>query len=45
LFSEDLAKEAIYEFEVRDYPVTVAVDSLGENVPTGAPLLSKKKIA
>jgi fumarate hydratase class I len=29
---EDLGMEAIYEFEVRDMPVTVAVDSSGTSV-------------
>jgi tartrate dehydratase beta subunit/fumarate hydratase class I family protein len=29
---EDLGMEAIYEFDVSDMPVTVAVDSSGENV-------------
>ena len=29
---EDLGMEAIYEFEVVDMPVTVAVDSTGESV-------------
>ena len=29
---EDLGMEAIYEFEVKDMPVTVAVDSCGENI-------------
>ena len=42
---EDLGMEAIYEFEVQDFPVTVAVDSTGENVHTSAPLVWKKKIA
>jgi fumarate hydratase, class I len=42
---EDLGMEAIYEFEVQDFPVTVAVDSTGENVHTSAPMLWKKKIA
>jgi fumarate hydratase class I len=42
---EDLGMEAIYEFEVSDFPVTVAVDSSGENVHTSAPLVWKKKIA
>ncbi len=42
---EDLGMEAIYEFEVQDFPVTVAVDSDGENVHTVAPLVWKKKIA
>jgi fumarate hydratase, class I len=42
---EDLGMEAIYEFEVSDFPVTVAVDSSGENVHQTAPLVWKKKIA
>ena len=29
---EDLGMEAIYEFEVKDMPVTVAVDVNGESV-------------
>jgi len=33
----DLGMEAIYEFEVRDMPVTVAVDSGGESVHTTGP--------
>jgi fumarate hydratase, class I len=41
----DLGMEAIYEFEVKDFPVTVAVDSAGENVHQSAPLIWKKKIA
>jgi hypothetical protein len=35
---EDLGMEAIYEFTVEDMPVTVAVDSEGNNVHTLAPL-------
>ena len=42
---EDLGMEAIYEFTVQDMPVTVAVDSQGENVHVTAPLVWKKKIA
>lgn len=42
---EDLGMEAIYEFEVRDFPVTVAVDSTGANVHHLAPLVWKEKIA
>jgi fumarate hydratase class I len=42
---EDLGMEAIYEFEVEDMPVTVAVDSEGNNVHTLAPLVWKEKIA
>jgi fumarate hydratase class I len=41
---EDLGMEAIYEFEVEDMPVTVAVDSEGNNVHTLAPLVWKEKI-
>jgi fumarate hydratase class I len=37
--------EAIYEFTVEDMPVTVAVDSEGQNVHQIAPLVWKKKIA
>lgn len=42
---EDLGMEAIYEFNVVDMPVTVAVDSTGTNVHREAPLVWKKKIA
>ena len=42
---EDLGMEAIYEFDVVDMPVTVAVDSAGQNVHQLAPLVWKKKIA
>jgi fumarate hydratase class I len=41
----DLGMEAIYEFEVSDFPVTVAVDSSGANVHQLAPLVWKEKIA
>lgn len=34
---EDLGMEAIYEFEVEDMPVTVAVDSSGESVHKSGP--------
>lgn len=34
---EDLGMEAIYEFEVRDMPVTVAVDATGESVHRTGP--------
>jgi fumarate hydratase class I len=37
--------EAIYEFDVQDMPVTVAVDSSGDNVHKSAPMLWKKRIA
>ena len=33
----DLGMEAIYEFEVRDMPVTVAVDAAGESVHRTGP--------
>jgi fumarate hydratase class I len=42
---EDLGMEAIYEFEVRDMPVTVAVDSNGESVHATGPLVWQRKIA
>jgi fumarate hydratase class I len=41
----DLGMEAIYEFEVEDMPVTVAVDALGESVHHLAPLVWRDKIA
>lgn len=41
----DLGMEAIYEFEVQDFPVTVAVDSEGQNVHVNAPMLWQKRIA
>ena len=34
--------EAIYEFEVQDMPVTVAVDALGESMHLTAPKISKE---
>ena len=37
--------EAIYEFTVEDMPVTVAVDSAGNNVHTLAPAEWRVKIA
>ncbi len=42
---EDLGMEAIYEFEVTDMPVTVAVDSAGQSVHHLAPLVWREKIA
>ena len=42
---EDLGMEAIYEFDVRDMPVTVAVDATGESVHHTAPLVWREKIA
>ncbi|RUO22650.1 fumarate hydratase [Aliidiomarina iranensis] len=41
----DLGMEAIYEFEVEDMPVTVAVDSAGENAHTSGPAIWQVKIA
>lgn len=41
----DLGMEAIYEFEVADFPVTVAVDSQGQNVHVNAPKLWRQRIA
>jgi len=41
----DLGMEAIYEFEVEDMPVTVAVDAEGQNVHHLAPLVWRDKIA
>jgi len=41
---EDLGMEAIYEFEVQDMPVTVAVDSKGESVHGTGPAEWSKKI-
>ena len=42
---EDLGMEAIYEFEVEDMPVTVAVDSQGTSVHQTGPARWKDKIA
>lgn len=41
---EDLGMEAIYEFEVKDMPVTVAVDAKGESVHQTGPQIWKAKI-
>ncbi len=41
---EDLGMEAIYEFEVQDMPVTVAVDSSGTSVHSTGPAEWSKKI-
>jgi fumarate hydratase class I len=40
----DLGMEAIYEFEVQDMPVTVAVDSTGESVHNTGPKLWQSRI-
>ncbi len=42
---EDLGMEAIYEFDVRDMPVTVAVDSKGTSVHETGPAEWQKRIA
>ncbi|HSI45506.1 MAG TPA: fumarate hydratase [Methylophilus sp.] len=42
---EDLGMEAIYEFDVVDMPVTVAVSANGESVHNTGPAHWKKKIA
>jgi fumarate hydratase class I len=41
----DLGMEAIYEFEVRDMPVTVAVDSQGTSVHQTGPKEWQARIA
>ncbi len=41
----ELGMEAIYEFEVEDMPVTVAVDSTGESAHITGPAIWQKKIA
>ena len=41
----ELGMEAVYEFEVRDMPVTVAVDSRGESVHQTGPALWQQRIA
>jgi fumarate hydratase class I len=41
---EDLGMEAIYEFEVRDMPVTVAVDASGTSVHSTGPAEWSRKI-
>ena len=40
----ELGMEAVYEFEVRDMPVTVAVDSQGDSVHESAPLEWRRRI-
>jgi len=40
----ELGMEAIYEFDVKDMPVTVAVDSRGESVHITGPKIWKAKI-
>jgi fumarate hydratase class I len=41
---EDLGMEAIYEFEVEDMPVTVAVDASGTSVHSTGPAEWSRKI-
>ncbi|MCY1439364.1 hydrolyase, tartrate beta subunit/fumarate domain protein, Fe-S type [compost metagenome] len=41
----ELGMEAIYEFDVKDMPVTVAVDSKGESVHITGPAIWQSKIA
>ncbi|WP_417615221.1 fumarate hydratase [Oceanisphaera sp.] len=41
---EDLGMEAIYEFDVEDMPVTVAVDSEGHNAHVAGPAIWKANI-
>jgi fumarate hydratase class I len=40
----DLGMEAIYEFDVRDMPVTVAVDAAGDNVHESGPKVWQEKM-
>ena len=42
---DDLGMEAIFEFEVEDMPVTVAVDSKGNSVHESGPREWQAKIA
>jgi len=42
---EDLGMEAIYEFEVKDMPVTVAVDARGESVHESGPKIWAERIS
>ena len=41
---EDLGMEAIYEFEVEDMPVTVAVDATGKSIHNTGPALWRHRI-
>lgn len=41
----ELGMEAVYEFEVKDMPVTVAVDSRGESVHIEGPKVWSQKLA
>jgi fumarate hydratase, class I len=42
---DDLGMEAIYEFDVRDMPVTVAVDATGQSVHETGPMVWRERIA
>ena len=42
---EDLGMEAIYEFEVRDMPVIMAVDVAGQSIHTSGPSEWRQRIA
>ena len=42
---DDLGMEAIHEFEVKDMPVTLAVDSTGESVHSAGPKIWSAKMA
>jgi fumarate hydratase class I len=42
---EDLGMEAIHEFEVKDMPVTVAVDVAGQSIHQSGPQAWRRKIA
>jgi fumarate hydratase class I len=42
---EDLGMEAIYEFDVKDMPVTVAVDSQGTSVHNTGPAEWRQRIS
>ena len=41
---EELGMEAIYEFEVEEMPVTVAVDADGQNVHESGPRVWQERI-
>ena len=41
----EMGMEAVYEFEVRDMPVTVAVDSRGQSIHSSGPAKWRSKIA
>jgi fumarate hydratase class I len=37
--------EAIYEFEIKDMPVTVAVDAAGDSVHISGPIAWRNRVA